>query len=281
MRRPLRIGIVALALLLAPIVALSFFLDSAVSRAATYALGVDTSLDLVLRPISGRVSVLRLYVANPPGFETTHFLALNRGRFDLHLGSLNEETIVSPLLRLEGVTLSLERRGGRYNYQAILENLKRFESGDDPESGDAAGEGSGTQFVIRQLEILDVVADVDVSESLGDGGRLHVEVAEIRVANVGGERGVSMSELSGIVVKAILGGVAKHSVGLPPELSRALHGDLRGLGHVAIVVSGHVGSGAAAVAGAAAAGTIDDKVVEQTGKALRGLGGMLRGGEDE
>jgi hypothetical protein len=118
-----RIAVALLVLLAVPIGVLSFYLDEAVSRGASYALGVETRVNLVLRPLSGRVSVLRLHVHNPPGFESRRFLRLHRGRFDLRTRSLREETIVSPLLRLDGVELFLERRNGRYNYATILENL--------------------------------------------------------------------------------------------------------------------------------------------------------------
>jgi hypothetical protein len=268
MRWLVRIGVVLVVLIVLPVLALSFFLDSAASRAASYALGVDTRMTLVVRPLAGRVSLFGLSVANPEGFESRRFLGLDGGRFELDLGSLGEPTVASPLLRLEGVDVALERRGGRYNYQAILDHLKRFESGKAParEAGDA---GPGTQFVIRRLEILDVAADVDVSELLGDRGRARVEIPEIALRDVGGKKGVSLAELSDIVVKAILSAAVRGDVGLPKELAAALGGDLKGLRGVALQLGQD-----------ALSERVDQAVGEEAGRALRGLGGRLLGGEE-
>lgn len=268
MRWLFRIGIALVVLLVVPILGVSFFLDSAVSRAASSALGVDTRLQVLLRPVSGRVSILHLSVANPPGFESRQLLRLRRGRFDVRVDSLREDRVVSPLLRLEGVELSLERRGGRYNYQAILDHLGRVESGAAAGAAPPEDAAGGRQFVIQNLEIRDVVADVDVSELLPDRARIHVEVPEIHLTGVGGSEGVSMAQLSGIVLKAILGAVARRGVGLPAELAGALRVDLGALESVAIQT------------GPEAARKLRDAAGEGTGRVLRGLGGVLdRGGE--
>jgi hypothetical protein len=146
--------------------------------------------------------------------------------------------------------------------------------------------------VIRELLILDVVADVGAVELLGERGRLEVLVPEIRLSDVGGSEGVAMSELSSIVIKAVLTAVARSGTGLPRELAGALHGGLGGLTGVAFQVGGEitlraVGAGETVVTEAAqsalerVAGDAARAVGSPTDKALRGLGGLLRREEDD
>ena len=95
----------------------------------------------------------------------------------------------------------------------ILENLKRLES-DKPVDKDAQGK----RFIINDLHIQNVIVHVDML-----GGReltkLNVPIDEIRLRNVGSgsKRGVLLSELSSVIIKAILTTAAERGGGIIPE----------------------------------------------------------------
>ena len=125
----LRIAVVLLVLIITAVAAVGFYLDAiakgAIERGATYALGVRTTLDDAdLRPLSGRLSIGGLKVDNPEGFKGDYFMRLDQGGVAVRLGSLRQEVVDLPHLRLSGLDLNLERVKKEANYNVILENLK-------------------------------------------------------------------------------------------------------------------------------------------------------------
>lgn len=255
--------------------ALFYYLDSvveaAIERGASYALGVETRVGSVsLGLVSGTFRMRGFKVANAPGFESDHFLSLDDARFAVTLESLRQDTIEAPLLSLDGLEVALEKRDGKNNYDLILANLRRFESG-DPQPPDEP-EGAGTSFIVGELAITNVVARVDLIEQLREDDTV-VEIPEIRLRNIGtgNAGGVAMAELTNIVTKAVLTAVATQKGGqLPLAVAKELGRGLGGLGKVSFESTDAVG-----LARKAAAGALRGKDVG--GVAAEALGGLLRG----
>jgi hypothetical protein len=255
MKRAL-IVLVAVVLLVAGAIALSIdrIAGSAIERGSRYALGVDTHVGFVrLAPLAGELRVHRLRVANPPGFDGSHFLAFDRFDLKTDLASLSGDVVRVPLFRLEGVDLSLERKRDRSNTDAIFESLEKFESKQPAKSKAGAG-GPERRYVVSKLEIRDVTAHVEWNALAAKESALDVHVDGIELTNPGGARGLTLPELSNVVVKAVLDSV-RRSGELPVDVAGDLAGGLRSLSRVP---------------GAAATG-----VLERAGDALRDAGAAL------
>ena len=117
---------------------------------------------------------------------------------------------------------------------------------------------------------------------------LTVEIPEIRMANLGAHnaRGVVMSELTNLIVKAVLTAVAKHGTQLPSVILGQLTGGLGTVSQVPVeIVAGTLeksleatlGKGVAEPVGAVTRGA-GKMLGDQAGKALKGLFG---GSKDE
>jgi len=230
-----------------------------------------------LRPFHGSVHASHLAIANPPGFEGRHFLALGALDLETDLGSLRSDVVRVPLFSLKDVDVLLERKGRETNTAAILANLKRFES-----TGAAAPapkpKGPEKRFIVSRLVIRDVTANVEWSGLASKASAIDVKLERIELANLGGERGLTLAELSNVVVKAVLEGL-RASGQLPVEVGLDLTGGLGGLAHLPITVTGGVLEGAGGLVGGKAGEALDAAggAVRDAGAAVgRGLKGVFK-----
>jgi|GEM_PF-231561 len=288
-----------------------------VEQGASYALGVDTSLDKAdVGVMSGTFTMSGLDVANPEGFSSPHFLHLDDAGVSVSLGTLGKDTVELPALTLTGVDVNLQKSGGESNYGVILDNLKRFES-----SGQSATKppDQGKKFIIQKVEIRNVLVHADLAPIGGELTKLEVPIDQVTLTDVGSEsgKGVVLSELSGVLVKAILAAVVNKAAGIFPDdmLNQIGSGlgsltDLSQMGiGVAMLAGGQVvdlsgkavqaASEAAsdAVKGAvgeagktlgdvqkAAQGTIGEtagKAADKAKDALKGIGGLIPGAKKD
>lgn len=205
-----------------------FYLDRlaavAIERGGSHALGVNTRVDGVsLRPFAGHISLSGFTVDNPAGFERPNFLIVDEASLDVAVGTLREDIVRARRFAVRGIKLDLEKNSRGSNYDAILNNLERYESGAaDPaqESGDA-----GKRFVIEEVDIRDIEADVSMVAFGGEPQRLHVEVPAVTLRDVGSDGAVDMSELTNVIVKSVLQAVLS-SDSLPRQLAADLRDSL-------------------------------------------------------
>jgi hypothetical protein len=279
----LKIALSLLGLAVAGAVCLFFFLDVIVGKAietgCTRALGVETSVGLVrVGLVTGTFSARRFRIDNPPGFETDHFFSFRRIHFEIPPDSLKQDTIVVPLLEIDGVEVALETVNGKKNYEVILDNLERFSNSGsaDPnaEPPSADDEGSGKEFVIHEAVIRNITASIDVGTAGVKAGRVTVEIPELRLRpnKETGSAEASVAQVTEVIVTAVLIGIAKKA---PAELAKGLFKGLGGLTSVTLEIPGALATGAGSVGGAAV------KLGEGALDAVKGLGGLFGGGDDE
>jgi hypothetical protein len=297
MKVVLKLVLVVVVLLLAAVVGVLFYLDAiakgAIERGATYALGVQTTLEEAdVGVISGEFSMKGLNVANPEGFESDHFLQLGEGFVAVSMGSLRQETVQLPILSLTTVNMSLEKKGGQSNYKVILANLKRLESG-EKEAEETGEQKPGKQFVIKEVVISDVNVEVDLFGVGGDLNRARVPIDEIRLTNVGTD-GADTSEVTDVIIKAILAAVMANAADLPADFVNDLGGHLQGLASLAdmgIQGSFDVGGQMTDFAGKTlqdasqqagkAAEDITKGLGDEVGKTVEGIGDLFGGKKDD
>jgi hypothetical protein len=290
----LKIGLSLVGLAIALIIAAFFLLDTIVGKGieagATRALGVETSVGLVrVGLVTGTFSARSFRIDNPPGFETDHFFSFRRIHFEIPRDSLKQDTIVIPLLEIDGVEVALETVNGKKNYEVILDNLERFSNSGsaDPnaEPPSAEDEGSGKELVIHEAVIRDITASIDLGTAGVKAGRVTVEIPELRLHpnKETGSAEASVAQVTQVIVTAVLIGIAKKA---PAELAKGLFKGLGGLTTVTLEIPGALSTGAGSVGGAAvkvggSAGSGAKKLGEGALDAVKGLGGLFGGGDDE
>ncbi|MHC4080595.1 MAG: hypothetical protein ACYSU2_04670 [Planctomycetota bacterium] len=278
MKLVLKLAVVLIAVLVIALGAVILYLDAiaktAVERGASYALGVQTTLASAdVAVLMGHFKMTGLIVANPQGFQSDDFLQLGEGYVDVSLGSLRQETVQLPTLTLTTINMTLEKKDGNSNYKVILENLKRLESGEGQDKKMA-----GKKFNIQEVVISDINVEIDLFGAGGDLNRARVPIDEIRLTNVG-TAGADMSEVTNVIIKAIMAAVMANAADLPAELVNDLGGQLKGLESLAdmgIQQSFDFGDQMGKAAGKA----VDDATKglgKEADKAVKGLGDLLGG----
>ncbi|MBN8599329.1 MAG: hypothetical protein J0L78_16785 [Planctomycetes bacterium] len=210
----------------------------AIESGGTYALGVPTTVKSAnVGIMTGTFGMSGLNVANPPGFGSSPFLSLGDAGVAVTLSSLREPVVTLPRLSLDNLSVSLEKKRGSANYNVILDNLKKLNSGSTSKSS-----GDGKKFIIRELSLRNINVGVDLiggPGAIGDLTKIKIPISEIKLENVGqtgtgvGGSGVTMEQLTSIVVQAVLAAAAEKGGGiLPAEILGDLQGGLANLGQL-------------------------------------------------
>ncbi len=281
MKKLIKLVAVLLILLVLATVAVALYIDTiaktAIERGATYALGVETTLgsaDVGL--LSGTFSMGDLTVANPAGFESPYFTHLGEGDVKVALKTLRQQTVELPTLTLTDLDIHLDKKEGKANYDVILENLSRFESGEGAEK-----EADGKKFVINEILVQRIVVHVQLLPIGGDLTKLDVPIDEVRLHNVGSETdgSVLMSELTSVIIKAVLAAIVQKGGDLIPadvlgDLGQGLAG-LDSLTEMGLDAATSVGEGIKDAGGGL------DEITDDIGDAIKnideGFGGLLGG----
>jgi len=283
MKKLLKLVVLLVVLVIIGLGAVVYYIDAiartGIEKGATHALGVPTTLEKAdVELLGGEFSMSGLKVANPAGFDAPHFLRLNEGAVAVSLGSLREDTVELPHLTLAGVDVHLEKKDGKGNFNVIMDHLKRFES-------DAPRDPDSKQFVIRKVEVRNVNAHVDVVPIGGQLTKLDVPIDSIVLKDVGSGGGVDMSELTSVLLKAVLAAIIQKGGGIiPADLLGDLQGQfakLEGLGDFKVEVAGQAlqGFGSVTEGLGEAVEDVGKNIGDEAGKALEGLGDLIGGGK--
>jgi hypothetical protein len=212
----------------------------AIEQGGTFATGTQTTVnDVSIGLFSGKFGLSGLSIANPEGFKSPAFMSLGSGGVDLSLASLSGSTIEVPRFALDTLVVNLERRDGKTNYGSILDSLKRLQG----QSGGATqppASGGEKRLIINDLELSNIVVMIDLAggpQAVSDLTRVTIPIDRISLSNVGktgggvAGTGVTVSELSSIVISAVLSAATEKGGGLiPADLLGDLNGRLEGLG---------------------------------------------------
>ncbi len=285
MKKLLTIVLILVMILVVAVLAGFFYIDvvakTAVEKGGRFALGVPTSLETAdVKPLGGAFRMNGLTVANPDGYDTSHFLALKDGDMAVALGTLMSDTVRLPHLKLSGIDMNMEKKDGKANYQVILDNLKKL----TPEQPDP----NAKKFVIETVEISDIMVHVKM---LGQNISLPIDTITLKNVGEGGAGGVDLAELIGVVMKGVFAAITQVGGNLIPsemlgDLTQGLAGlaNLDKLGEVANVkavgeLAGKAGelAGEAGKAAGEAIGGAKEAADDIANKAKQGLGGLLGG----
>lgn len=216
---------------------------STIETGGTQALGVPTKVDSVsISLLSGTAAVNKLNIANPPGFKTPHLLDIGKFNVEVDTGTLTSETVVIPLIELDGASFNLEQSASKTNIKVISDNIAKM-SGPAKEEETPAEEGTGKKFKVDKLVIKNVNAHLEFVNVplMKELSSLDVKIDEIIVDDLTDDnaKGVAMDELTKRIIPIIITAVLDKAkaAGLNPEILKGLTQDLGSL-------VGNLGAGA-------------------------------------
>jgi len=313
-KKILIIVVLLVVLLVAAVVGVVFYglsnIDTLAKRfieeGGSYATGVETTVATVDVGLgAGTLDMESLKIANPSGYDSPHFFAMQSGSTAVDYGSIGSPVIRVPEVTLSSLDVNLHRSGDASNYQVILDNLKRFETGGNTEP-EPAPSGKSQNVVIDSLKIEDINVHVIGVPGLSLlAGDIAINVPLIEMTDVGGADGMSFGELTNLIVKTVLTAVVDAGQGiLPGEILGGLTEgltDLSSLGEMGVNIVGGLGEGVLGGVGdlgegvgeavegvtGGAAGAVGDAVegaAGAVGDTVGGLGeglGNLLGGDDD
>lgn len=248
-------------------------IKQAVNTAGPIVLGVPVKLETAkLRPLSGHVHLGGLLVGNPEGFKTDSLFELGHIEIDLDTRSLLSDTIRIKRIDIQAPQITMERGLRSSNLGALLEQLEKKQGPkSDKPAPEKPAEG-GKKVVIDEIAINGAQLNLSVT-ALG-GAAASLPLPSITLRDVGKEKdGASFVDVVTDIVKAILGSATQALAGAGKLVGEGA--ELVGDG--AKAVGGAAVDGAKAVGGAAAAA--GGAVLDGAGAALKGIGGLIGGGE--
>jgi len=189
-----------------------------IEKGTNYALAVPTTLDSAdVGVFDGTFKMQGLKIDNPEGYESSpYFFNLGSGSVEVSLGSLRSDVVTLPAFKLSDIDVHIDRKGTTSNVQQILDNLKRFESGDKPEP--ETEKGPGKKFIVNETAITNVQVHAHLLPLGGDLSTTKLVIPEIILKDVGSAGDpVSLAELTNIVTQAILASAAEFGGGIIPD----------------------------------------------------------------
>jgi hypothetical protein len=199
---------------------------------------VDPTGDAVdVKLTSGAVTIDALAIANPEGFDRSEAIA-SLGNIDVQAdpGSLLGDTVTVDHIKLNDLVVNLELDGTTPNFQPILDRLTELGGDSEP------AEPSNRKFKVGEVSLtgMDIYLRMD---TIGGGqGENHIQLPDFKLEDIGGEEGATMTELQGIITKAVMQHVVNNAGNLLPaimtaSLTAGLE-NLTGLGDVAMTQVG-------------------------------------------
>jgi uncharacterized protein involved in outer membrane biogenesis len=251
-------------------------LKSAMEKGGTLALGTPTSVNSVsLGILSGKLDMGGLKVSNPEGYDTSHFLLLKDFNVAVNLNSLMKDRVQVPHIILDGLNINLEKKSKskNTNVQQILDHLKTLDSGKKVASkGKGSKKESGKEFSVDLLQIKNVSATAVFAPQLGDKGKVEVKVPDITMKDVGsGDKGLTLDELSVLIVSKVLDAMAKSGQGLPLAFKNQLNTGLQQIKGMTVDLEGQAKTMVKGTAGEVGKKVEEktEKVVEETKKLFK------------
>ncbi|MFW5681768.1 MAG: hypothetical protein ACOC1G_02070 [Phycisphaeraceae bacterium] len=294
MKLALRILAVVVVLIVLAAVAGWIFADqiaaSTIRKSSSYATGTENELRSAdLKLTSGELNFAELVITNPEGYESAHFLTLGNGDIDVKLGTITRETIEVPLVVLSNLDVILEKREGKANYEAILENLEKLGGDEEPEEQpDDAGAG----VVIEELRIEQISVTIKGYPFPSEPVVIDEPIVLKNVPQ--DQSAATIAEVVGLVITATLQTVAGSVGDLPGELTDGITDGLGKLGDLGSDALGDLSATAGEAAKQAGekakeatdkageeAGGAADKAKEEVDKATGKIGDLLGGNDEE
>lgn len=178
------------------------FIKMAVEDFGSEAVGTEVTLrDVNVELQSGRIELLGLQVANPPGYTTDYAFALSQIAVQVQPGSLGADPIVVDEITIDGPSINAEERDlTRTNLTDLADNLKG-DGAAEPEPEPASGEAADLpNIAVSRFQFSN--ADISlVSEQYGDRT---INMPSFVTTDLGGSAGLPPDQLATALMDEVL-----------------------------------------------------------------------------
>ena len=150
-------------------------------------------------------TITGLKIANPDGYNTEAALNLNVLSLDLDLSSLSGSPLVLETLVIDSLEGNLELRDDSTNLSEIVANIQA-DDGEAEKKTEETESGEPLKLSINNLLISNAkitVTDKDVAEVK--------TLPTISLAGIGGEKGGSPAQISGVIVSTLVSEILKEA----------------------------------------------------------------------
>ncbi len=191
-------------------------LKAGIETAATKTLGVDVMVgDASFSVFAGTLDLGELVISNPPDYQHPNLLELGKAHVDVDIKSLLGDTVNIEQIKLDGVIVVVEQKGLTNNLNKVLGSIP---AGTGEEGSKDKSEGK--KLHIANLEIVNVKVRVKLLPIPGRADTVELNLAPIRMTNLGGDNKLDTAVLTGKVLTAIAKGIAREGTDvLPKELT--------------------------------------------------------------
>lgn len=233
-----RICIAIVALIVIAVLAIHFFLDTAV-RKGVETVGskmtkVDVTLDGVhLSLLSGSGKITGLVVGNPDGYKTPHAISVGKATLALKPGSLLADKLVINSIDVDSPEITFEDLRHN-NLKKIRENLNETTSSNGPGGSNhvAGATPKEEKKANKKLEVDDFqITNAKLDVRINGVGETSLKLPTIHLSDLGtGPDGITAAELTKKVLGAIEDAAEKEVAGNFGDLAKDAANLTKGLG---------------------------------------------------
>lgn len=208
MKKLIKIGIVALVVLIVIGVVVALSLESIIKKGVETVGPKVTKVDMKLEgvslsPLSGNGAIKGLVIGNPEGYKSPTAIKVGRASLTINPKSLLSDKIVVHSIEVQAPEITLEGGLKENNLTKILANVQEF-AGAEKEGKTGAGEKKASKKL--QVDEFTVSgAKVNVSLSMLGNKPMSVTIPDIHFKDLGtGPDGITVGELSSKVFTEIV-----------------------------------------------------------------------------
>lgn len=226
-------GITILALIIIVVMGIKIFGNNVIRKTietvATNTLQVPVTLEkLKISPLAGAVELNDLVVANPEGYEHKNLLDAGKIKVNVNLASVTSDTIKIQDIIFDDIEVVVEQKGLTNNLKQILKTIEKQEKEETEEP-----EKPAKNLLINNLELNNIKVKVKLLPIGGKADTIPLNLAPIKMTDLGTDDKMSAAKLSGKILGAIALGIAQSGAGLlPDDMTKSLKNVMEGTSEV-------------------------------------------------
>jgi len=168
----------------------------AIEEGGNYSLGVQTHLGSAnVAVTAGSLKMNQYKIANPADFDSRDFFSIEHGVLDVNSGSVFSDTVEIDAIILKDIKVTLEAKGGKTNYGALMGNIAKVDLG--------SSENSSVLLRIKKIALSNISVDASISLPTGKEFKKSFVLDNIEMRNIGND-GASISKVIALVIQEVV-----------------------------------------------------------------------------